>query len=109
MVVPTCPSKETSTSSVQGGIGSTLMAEGETRLGGVGPAHQRVERPVEGLRGGGGQEADPTEVDAQDRRLGAVERAGPAQQGTVAAECDQAVELGCAMEWRGPGLRPERR
>src|SRR5436190_15672920 len=68
--------------------------QGETRLGDVGPAHEGVERPVEGLRGSGGQEADPTEVHPQDRCMGAVERPGPAQQGPVAAQGAQAVELG---------------
>ena len=82
--------------------------EGETRLGGVGPAHQRVECPVESLRRHGGQEAEPTQVYAQNRRLGTVERPGPAQQGAVAAQSDEAVELGCAVERRGRGLGPER-
>src|SRR5439155_6777890 len=69
----------------------------------------RVQRPVEGLRGGGGQEADPTEIHAEDRRCRTVEGAGAAQQGAVAAEGDQAVELGCTVERRGRGLGPERR
>src|SRR5260221_4830097 len=41
--------------------------------------------------------------------MGAVEGPGPAQQGAVAAEGDQAVELGCTMERRRRRLRPERR
>src|SRR2546425_393094 len=79
--------------------------QGETRLGDVGPAHEGAERAVEGLRGSGGQEADPTEAYPQDRCMGAVERPGPAQQGPVAPQGDQAVELRRPVERRGRGGR----
>src|SRR2546429_1751514 len=40
--------------------------------------------------------------------MGAVERPGPPQQGPVAAQGDQAVELRRAVERRGGRLGPER-
>src|SRR2546427_4936761 len=43
-------------------------------LGGERPAHQGVERPVEGLRGRGGEKPDPAEVDAEDGGVAAVDR-----------------------------------
>src|SRR2546427_6300440 len=49
------------------------------------------------------------EVDAEDRRAGAVQGAGPAQQGAVAAQRDHAVEPRRPVEQRRAGLGPQRR
>src|SRR2546427_3905958 len=78
-------------------------------LGGERPAHQGVERPVEGLRGRGGEKPDPAEVDAEDGGVAAVQGAGAAQQRAVAAERDQAIEPGRARQQRRGRLRPEGR
>ena len=47
---------------------------------------QGVERGFQLIPGGGGEEAHPAEVDAQDRRLAALEHAGPAKKGAVATQ-----------------------
>src|SRR5207247_1933252 len=64
--------------------------EREAGLGGECAAHQRIERPVEGLRGRGGEEPDPAEGDGEDGGGAAVQGAGGAQRGVVALPAGRA-------------------
>ena len=47
-----------------------------TALDGVAPGDQRVERRLERIAGGGGEEADPPKVDPEDRGLACRRGAG---------------------------------
>src|SRR2546426_5020952 len=67
----------------------------------------RVQRPIEGLGGRGGKEPDAAEVDAENRRVGAVEGASAAKQCAVSAQRHEAVEAGCALQRRRGRRRPE--
>src|SRR5207237_10776160 len=65
--------------------------------------------PAGGWRVGGGEESDAPGINAENRGAGAVEAARAAQQRAVAAQRDEALELGRAVQRRGRGLGPERR
>ena len=57
------------------------------------PATSASSARIERFPGGRGQEADPPEIHAEDRRFAAAEQTGAPQQGAVAAERDQRVEV----------------
>src|SRR5438876_8458543 len=65
----------------------------QARFDGVGAPHDGVQRSVEIVRTGTRQESDASQVEAHDRRIRAIEEARAAQQGAVAAQRDETVQI----------------
>src|SRR4029453_8652563 len=76
-------------------------------LGDVASRDQTVERGVERFASGGGEEADAAQIDPEDRGLAAGEKSSTAEQGAVAAEGHERVEV-APLEHRDRAP-PERR
>src|SRR5207302_931616 len=66
----------------------------ESWLRRVGTAHDGIDRPVERLVPGGRQKTDAAQIEAQNRRVGAVQESSAAEQRAVPPQRDEEVQLG---------------
>src|SRR6266496_2010387 len=67
--------------------------EREPRLGRIGPARNRIEYPVEGVRCRSREESDTSEIQSEYRRVGTIQQTRPAEQCAIATQRDEAVQI----------------